>query len=155
MVVRYDQANSCAIMSEMYKEEEPGKTDSRGKRKILGALGESVAARFLERKGFTILKQNYQQKWGEIDIIAFKDGVVRFVEVKSVSREPLPDISRENEGHRPEELVHEHKLRKIARTAEMYMNDKNDLRDYQVDVVGVFLDVRNKKARCRLFEQVL
>ena len=139
----------------MHEKESAQNTDSRGKKKILGALGESVAARFLEGKGFTILEQNYRQKWGEIDIIALKDDIVRFVEVKSVSREPLPDISRENGEHRPEELVHEHKLLKIARTAEMYMNGKNDLRDYQVDVVGVFLDVKNKKARCRLFEKFL
>jgi len=35
------------------------------------------------------------------------------------------------------------------------MNDMHDPRDYQIDVVGVFLDMTNRKARCRLFEQVL
>jgi len=123
--------------------------------KDVGAIGEGVASEFLRRKGFEIVEKNYRKPWGEIDIIAVKSGIVRFVEVKSVSREPNQDISRENNDHRPEELVHEHKLRKIARTAEMYMNDKKDSRDYQVDVVGVFLDMVNRKARCRLFEQVL
>ena len=120
-----------------------------------GAIGETVAAEFLRRKGFQILEKNYLKPWGEIDIIALKGGVVRFVEVKSVSRESLQDISRESNDHRPEELVHEQKLRKVARTAEMYMNDKNDPRDFQIDVVGVFLDMTNRKASCRLFEQVL
>src|SRR6185295_968244 len=121
----------------------------------IGAIGERAASEFLRRKGFEIIERNYRKPWGEIDIIALKSNIVRFVEVKSVSREPNQDISPENNDHRPEELVHQHKLQKIARTAEMYMNDKNDQRDYQIDVVGVFLDMANRKARCRLFEQVL
>jgi putative endonuclease len=123
--------------------------------KEIGGLGESVAAEFLRQKGFSILTRNYRKPWGEIDIIAEKQGIVRFVEVKSVSRETLPDVTREMAGHRPEELVHEVKLKKIARTAEMYMNNGNDQREYQIDVVGVFLDLKNRKARCRLYERVL
>ena len=124
-------------------------------RKEIGGIGENIAAEFLRRKGFEILQMNYLKPWGEIDIIAAKEGVVRFVEVKSVSREPSQDISRENNDHRPEELVHQFKLQKVARTAEMYMNDTGDQRDFQIDVVGVFLDFKNRKAKCRLFEQVL
>jgi len=124
-------------------------------RKKIGAIGESAAAEFLERKGFRILARNYRKPWGEIDIIAEKGNVVRFIEVKSVSRESLPDVSRENISYRPEELVHEAKLRKVARTAEMYMNGQNDPREYQIDVVGVFLDLQTRTARCRLYEQVL
>jgi putative endonuclease len=123
--------------------------------KEIGGIGESVAAEFLRKKGFEVLERNYRKPWGEIDIIALKSNIVRFVEVKAVSRESLADISREINDHRPEEMVHEYKLRKIARTAEMYMNDKKDLRDYQIDVVGVYLDIKNRRARCRLFEQVL
>ncbi len=125
------------------------------KRKEAGRIGESVAAKFLERKGFTIVDRNYRKPWGEIDLIAERKGIVRFVEVKTLSRENMPDISREMSGYRPEEQVHPAKLRKIARTAEMYMNGRGDSRDFQIDVVGVFLDVKNRRARCRLYEQVL
>ncbi len=92
---------------------------------------------------------------GEVDIIAEKGGVVRFIEVKSVSREPSEEAIAGNNTHRPEELVHQSKLRKIARTAEVYMNDKKDQRDFQIDVVAVFLDLTNRRAKCRFFEQVL
>ena len=125
------------------------------KRKMVGRVGEDVAAQFRGRKGFKILERNYRKPWGEIDIIAEKGGIVRFVEVKAVSREALGDISRENNNYRPEEQVHPTKLRKIARTAELYMNGKGDRREYQIDVVGVLLDMNTRKARCRLFEQVL
>jgi putative endonuclease len=121
----------------------------------VGRIGEYIAVTFLERKGFTIKARNYRENWGEIDIIAEKAGSVRFVEVKTVSRENPLDVSRENNNYRPEEMVHPAKLRKIARTAEMYMNSRGDDRDYQIDVVGVFLDMKTRKAKCRLFEQVL
>lgn len=124
-------------------------------RKEVGRLGEDVACQYLARRGFRIIERNYLRSWGEIDIIAEKDGVVRFIEVKTLSRENLDDISREMNDYRPEEQVHPAKLRKVARTAEMYMNGAEDGRDYQIDVVGVYLDIRRRKARCRLYEQVL
>ncbi len=125
------------------------------KRREVGALGESIAAQYLQRKGFKILERNYRKPWGEIDIIAEKGGVVRFVEVKTVSRESSGSVTREIGNYRPEEMAHEGKLRKVARTAELYMNDREDDRDFQVDVVGVVLDARTRRAQCRLFEQVL
>jgi putative endonuclease len=123
--------------------------------KEVGRIGEEIASKFLERKGFRIIERNYRKPWGEIDIIAEKSNSVRFVEVKAVSREKLPHGSREMDDYRPEEQVHPAKLKKIARTAELYMNAKNDDRDFQIDVVGVFLEMNTRKARCRLFEQVL
>jgi len=120
-----------------------------------GALGEAVARQYLERKGYVIIASNYLRPWGEIDIIAEKGGTVRFVEVKAVSRENLEDISREINDYRPEEQVHPAKLRKLARTAELYMEEAGDDREYQIDVVGVYLHVAARRARCRLYEQVL
>ncbi len=124
-------------------------------RKSIGIIGEDVACQFLERKGFKILERNYRKPWGEIDIIAEKAGTVRFVEVKAVSRESISNISREMGDYRPEEQVHPEKLGKIARTAELYMAEKNDDREFQIDVVGVFLNMKAKQAHCRLFEQAL
>src|SRR3989338_6679654 len=123
-------------------------------RKNVGKGGEEIACKFLVRKGYKILVRNYRKKWGEIDIIAEKAGTVRFVEVKAVSRESLPDVSREMD-YRPEEMVDVRKLRKLARTAALYMEVQKDKREYQIDVVGVILVEATRKARCRLFEQAL
>lgn len=130
-------------------------TEKYSAKRRLGNIGENVAVQFLERKGFEIIERNYLKPWGEIDIIAKKSGVYRFVEVKSVSRESISDFSRENNDYRPEELVHEYKIKKVARTAEMYMNEKRLKEDFQIDVVGVFLDMKQRKAQCRIYEQVL
>ncbi len=51
----------------------------------LGSVGEEVAARFLESKGFKILFKNWTCRWGEIDVIAQDGKVLVFVEVKSRS----------------------------------------------------------------------
>lgn len=123
-------------------------------RKNTGKMGEEIACQFLRKKGFRIITQNYRKPWGEIDIIAEKNGEIRFVEVKTVSREILPDISREMD-YRPEELVDIRKLKKVARTATLYMEVMKDNREYQIDVVGVIMSQSTRTARCRLFEQVL
>ena len=125
-----------------------------GNTKNVGQSGEDIACQFLESKGFKVLERNYRKPWGEIDIVAEKGGVVRFVEVKAVSCESLPDISREMD-YRPEEMVTASKLKKVARTAALYMENKKDKREFQIDVVGVIVDLSARKARCRLIEQAL
>ena len=119
-----------------------------------GALGEDIARQFLERKGFKVIEMNYRKPWGEIDIIALKNNEVRFIEVKAVSGD-LDSFSRESNSYRPEEQIHPTKLKKIVRTALLYMAHKEDDREYQIDAVGVILDTITRKARCRLFEQIL
>jgi putative endonuclease len=52
-------------------------------RAALGRKGENAAARFLEGKGYRILERNFRTLRGEIDLIAFRDGTLAFVEVRS------------------------------------------------------------------------
>lgn len=120
----------------------------------IGQLGEGIAAKFLESNGFTVIERNYKRKFGEVDIIAKKGAVVHFVEVKSTRYMDIPDVTRENGGYRPEELVHPKKLEKIRRVGEFYINkDSKDLH-YQIDVIAVFIDEARKIGRCRFIENV-
>ena len=48
-----------------------------------GVLGEELAEIMLLEKGYTILARNLRCRYGEIDIIAAKNGVLAFVEVKT------------------------------------------------------------------------
>jgi len=125
------------------------KTDKQTGKQKTGALGESIAERFLKSKGYKILGKNYRKPWGEIDIIAEKGDTVRFVEVKTITRNTYIF------GHDPEEMVDRRKLTKVARTAALYMEMKRDKREFQLDVVGVILDAGKQTATCRLFEQAL
>ncbi len=121
----------------------------------IGNIGEDIACKYLLSKGFTVRERNYLKPWGEIDIVAEKAGVLRFVEIKAVSRESSDDFSREKEGYRPEEQIHPKKLEKLIRTVETYMQERGDDQDYQIDVVAVYMDPVRRIARCRLYEQIL
>ena len=120
-------------------------------RKRTGKLGEQIACSFLSRNGYEIVEKNFRRKWGEIDIIALKANSVRFVEVKAATQRKF---SREMH-HQPEEMVDARKLRKLARTAALYMEATKDGREYQIDVVAVILNEATRTARCRLIEQAL
>jgi len=48
-----------------------------------GNLAEDKACKFLDENGFMILQRNFYSRFGEIDIIASKDEVLHFIEVKS------------------------------------------------------------------------
>ena len=64
----------------------------------VGVWGERVAARHLKRAGYMILERNFETVQGEIDLIAFRDGVLTFVEVRSQTAGefggPLSTITR-------------------------------------------------------------
>ena len=51
-------------------------------RKNLGDFGESIAAKFLEDKGYEIVATNYRCRYGEIDIVAWDNNQLVFVEVR-------------------------------------------------------------------------
>lgn len=49
----------------------------------LGAAGEKQAVKYLKKSGYKILKRNFRNPFGEIDIVAERDGTVAFIEVKT------------------------------------------------------------------------
>jgi len=84
---------------------------SRGTR-ALGVLGEEAAARFLARRGFTILERNLRSRWGELDLVARDGHTVVFVEVKA---------RREGAGDPPQAAVDARKQARLARLALAYL----------------------------------
>lgn len=120
-----------------------------------GALGERIAAEFLEKKGFRLIGRNYRKPWGEIDIIARRGTCTHFVEVKTVSREIGENGVTREPAYDPEEQAHASKLTKLSRVVETYVASEKVSGDYQIDVVAVVLDPKRRIARCVLYEQVL
>lgn len=103
------------------------------KRKI-GDLGEEMVANFLIANGYEILGRNYLKPYGEIDIIAIKNDIVCFVEVKA----------RKNIKYGyPREAVNYHKQQRIAKASQTYLIE-NNLTDYimRFDVAEVFTESR-------------
>ena len=130
----------------------------------IGRIGEDTAARFLVKKGFSVVERNYRKKWGEIDIIAKKDGIFRFVEVKTVSCENIRAISSASpsgrqettDAYRPEDKVHPWKLKRLGRAVQTYLLDRNvEEAEWQCDLVTVFLDLKSREAKVELLENIM
>ena len=128
----------------------------------IGELGERIARDYLAGKGFEILDRNWVQrtstgrKFGEIDIIAEKAGVVRFVEVKTVKRpKDLPlDIDM---GITPEQRVNYKKQRKLRVLAQIYMNQSKKFvnAEFQIDIISVVLDLESRKSKILYFQNAI
>lgn len=112
-------------------------------RKQLGAQGESLASRFLMRKGFRILERNYACSAGEVDIIAEDAGTIVFVEVKTRSPRALAT---------PESAVTPEKQAHILRVARYYLRSYRQQVPVRFDVVAVLTDDRGKMQSLRLLK---
>ncbi len=90
--------------------------------------GEKAAAKFLKKKKYKIICQNFKCRLGEIDIIATDGDLLVFVEVKQ---------RKNNDFGRPSDFVDFRKQRKIRKTAEIYLL-KNKIRPMcRFDVIEV------------------
>lgn len=95
-----------------------------------GKLGEDKAVAYLEEKGYEILARNHRYRHAEIDIIARKNKMLTFVEVKT----------RTNVSYgMPEEFVDATKRRLIMKAAEQYIFDRDWQGDIRFDVVSVII----------------
>lgn len=126
--------------------------------KEIGAWGETIAANYLIKHGFSIIDRNFLKKWGEIDIVARgTDKKVHFVEVKTVSYETkqLLESAVTRRTWRPEENVHPYKLRKLNRAIESWLIEKKYDGEWQIDVIGVRIVPREKYATVKLIPNVI
>ena|SRR3989344_7862129 len=97
----------------------------------LGALAEEYSTQYLISKKYRIVSRNYRKPWGEIDIVAEKEGIVVFAEVKANRREVA--------GFEPELRVNPGKRHRMERIAQTFLVDYNFPSDqpWQMDVVAV------------------
>lgn len=107
--------------------------------KAKGDAGETAAAAFLERNGFSILQRNYHYDRGEIDIVADDHGTIVFVEVKS--RKP-------GSLETPEESITHQKEEFLKRTAEGYLFEhKQEEHPSRFDLVAIEWEDGKRKIR--------
>jgi putative endonuclease len=125
----------------------------------IGELGENIAVKHFVKHSFGILDRNYRKKWGEIDIVAKKDGILHFIEVKTVSYPPAMTSSGEvGRGEtKPEENIHFWKRKRLSRVIQTYLADKKVSceTDWQVDSAAVFLNPETKQAKIRVIENII
>jgi putative endonuclease len=91
----------------------------------IGNANETLATKYLEQNHFSILERNYYaRKLGEIDIIASKNSVLHFIEVKSAGADfdPIYNITPS-------------KLRKVINSAYYYMKERRLDMAFSIDAL--------------------
>jgi putative endonuclease len=91
-----------------------------------GNIAEDQAAQYLVENGFYIIDRNFYSRFGELDIIAKKDAVLHFVEVKSAE-----DYELAIQNITPT------KLSRIIKTADAYMKKHAYEGDFCIDALIV------------------
>lgn len=99
-------------------------------RREIGNAAENVVCAFLEKNGYEICGRNYTVRGGEIDIIARKDDVIAFVEVK---------LRKEDAAVTGEEAVGFSKRQHLILAAERYMQPLSGQFNARFDVASVVM----------------
>ncbi len=101
-----------------------------------GLEAEGVACDFLRSMSYEIIERNVRKKFSEIDVVAKRDGVYRFVEVKSGdSFDPVYNMTPS-------------KIRKIIKGVGSYLASHGIDAPYCIDLVVV------RSGECELYENV-
>jgi putative endonuclease len=105
----------------------------------LGETGERIAERWLARQGWRILQRRFRSGHRDIDIVAERDGIVAFVEVKVRTGDRFGD---------PVEAVGWRKQRELARSATVWIaRHGRPGETYRFDVIGIL--VQGERVRVR------
>lgn len=98
--------------------------------KECGDCGEQIACDFLENDNYTIIARNWRKRIGEIDIIAIKNNILIFFEVKTLSHTTTDTL---------EIILGKIKQKKIIQTAKLFLqNNRQYIESYiRFDVLVV------------------
>jgi putative endonuclease len=140
----------------------------KGQRNKVGACGELIAQKYLEKKGLLLLERNFLRKCGEIDLVMRQNTIqetgetetlttVHFVEVKTLSYKTKAalEYAVSHETWRPEEQVHTFKLKKLFRTIELWCLEKGYKGEWQLDVMAVRVVPGQKYATAKYIPNII
>lgn len=111
-----------------------------------GNKGEEIAAKYLKNKGFKIIDRNFRIRGGEIDIIAIKDDVLVFIEVKTRAS---------NKFGTGFDAITPWKLKALIKSAQFYkLKNPNLPEQMRIDAVVVMLGYDGKAATIEHMENI-
>lgn len=95
-----------------------------------GTNGEKIAENFLQSKGYKILCRNWKWEKKEVDLVADKDGLLVFVEVKTRSAAYF--------GY-PEDAVGTAKQEYMKTAAEEYLYRHPEYEQIRFDIISIMM----------------
>ncbi len=122
------------------------KKSSMSQHNDVGKIGEGIARKFLEEKGYKIIEQNYRTKYSEIDLVALKDKKLIFVEVRTKIGE--------NFGT-PEETIIGNKAKKVWQNASVYIAFKKWDGPARIDAICIVLKPDYNIERLSHYENIV
>ena len=111
---------------------------------ITGNLGEEIAAKYLQNKGYHILHKNWRHKHWEVDIIASNNNKLHFIEVKA---------RRTKIFGFPEDDVSKKKITNLIGAAEEFLLQYPVWKLIQFDILSITME-KNKPPEFLLIEDV-
>jgi putative endonuclease len=106
---------------------------------VLGQEGERIAEAWLAQRGWRILDRRFRSGHRDLDLVAEREGVVAFVEVKARRGRSF--------GH-PVEAVNWRKQRELTRSAAVWMARFGGAKQtFRFDVIGVLMDESGTRVR--------
>ena len=94
----------------------------------LGKAGEQLAEMYLVEKGYTILHRNWRHSHYEIDIVAKKNDLPHFIEVK---------LRSSWQYGMPEESVNKKKIRDLLKAADEFLHRQPEYTDFRLDILSI------------------
>ncbi len=110
----------------------------------VGLDGENLAVDWLKQNGYEIMHRNWRHSYYEIDIIASKNKMLHFIEVKCRNASPF--------GY-PEDSVTKKKFNHLKRAADEFLFLNPGHRWIQYDILSITLH-KNKEPEYFLLEDV-
>lgn len=93
-----------------------------------GKLGEELAEEYLKKNGFFILHRNWRSSYYEIDIVALKNKLLHFVEVK---------LRNSSVYGKPEESVTKKKVKSLLQAASGFLSRHPQYNDFRIDILSI------------------
>lgn len=110
-----------------------------------GKLGEEIAKEYLEKHGYTIIEQNYRTRYSELDLIAYKDKWLVFVEVRTKIGEQFGS---------PEETINRKKIATLQRASAAYAAINRHKGQYRIDAVCIVLQPNQQVERINHYTNI-
>ena len=118
-------------------------------KQLLGKLGEDIAADYLEKNGYRIVRRNQRFGKNELDIVCEDDDFIVFVEVKTRSYD-----SPEAALQRPALAVDAQKRSRTVAAAFAYLKEHPTKKVPRFDVIEVYLD-RSRRLKPFKFNHII